>query len=116
MVTDIDALKKAIKLVADAVNDSVKAAADTSSAAKLLEYQNLIPDILSLLPVIGEIPVEASNLSAEDYAALIAEVGADLALPAGKTEEIVKASLKLLSDIVLVVIPDIAAVVAASKV
>lgn len=114
-MTDIVVLKSAIKLVAHAVNDSVKAAADTNTAAKLLEYQNLIPDVLALLPNIGEIPKEAAHLDPEDYAALLAEIAVDLALPVGKTENIVKASIKLLSDVALVFVPDVEALILATK-
>lgn len=113
--TDLTALKKAVKLVADAVSDSIKAAADTSGAAKLIEFQNLVPDILNLIQDIGSVPAEASHLAPEDFATLIAELAADLVLPVGKTEELVKTSLKLLSDIAVVVLPDVAAVIAAAK-
>lgn len=114
-MTDISALKKAIKLVADAVNDTIKASGDSNGTAKLMEYQNLLPDILNLLPVIGEIPKEAEHLDAEAYAALIAELAADLILPIGKTESVVKTSLKLLSDVAVVIVPDVLAVIAATK-
>ncbi len=114
-MTDITVLKNAIKLVAHAVNDSVKAAADATLAAKFVDFQNLIPDVLVLLPNIGEIPKEAAHLDPEDYAALLAEIATDLTLPPGKTEEIVKASIKLLSDVALVMVPDVAALIAAAK-
>lgn len=113
--TDLSALKKAIKLVSDAVNDSIKASKDESGAAKMLEYQNLIPDVLNLLPDIGLIPQEAGHLQPEDFASLLAEVATDLALPVGKAEEVVKASIKLLSDVAVVVVPDVAALIKAIK-
>ncbi len=114
-MTDISALKKVVKLVADAVNDSIKASADADGTAKLMEFQNLIPDILALLPSIDEIPKEIHLLDAESYAALVAELAVDLVLPVGKTENIVKASLKLLGDIVLVIVPDVQAIAEAAK-
>lgn len=115
MATDLTALKAAIKLVADATVDTVKAGSDATSIGKIAEYQNLIPDLMSLVPQIGNIPTEASALQPADYQALIAELAADLNLPAGKVQSIVAASLKLLQDVVTVMVPDVQALLLAVK-
>ena len=113
MSTNLTALQSAIKLVADAAMDSVKAIGDSNTASKMAEYENLIPDLMALVPQIGQIPAEASALQPADYAALIQILATDLALPAGHVEGIITVSLKLLTDIVTVIVPDVQALIAA---
>lgn len=115
MAKDLSALKAAIKLVSDAVNDSVKPASGDSPAAKLVNFQNLIPDILDLLPKIGDIGAEVNGLSPADYGVLLGELAADLAMPNAHVGAIVTASIKLLEDIVQVILPDVQALIAAAQ-
>lgn len=113
MATNLAPLKAAIKLVADGVADGIKAAGEATSAAKLVDFQNLIPDILTLLPQIGDLSV--NGLSSQDYATLLAELATDLAIPNSHIAGIVNASVKLLQDIVVVIVPDVEALVEAIK-
>lgn len=113
MAANLVPLKAAIKLIADAANDAIKAAGDTNPTLKLLDFQNLIPDVLALLPQIGSISL--SGLAPADYTALLTELTTDLALPAGHTAAIINASIKLIEDLIAVIVPDVEALVAASK-
>lgn len=106
-------LQAAIKLVADATADGVKAASDTTSAAKMTEFENLIPDLLVLMPQIGTISV--AGLSTSDYSTLLQNLAADLNLPASHAANVINASMKLLEDLVTVIYPDVQAVIAAVK-
>ena len=55
--TNLKALQDAVKLIVDAVNDSIKVAATGGNPlVALASYQNLIPDLMTLAPEIGEIP------------------------------------------------------------
>ena len=77
MATDISALSAAIKLVVDAVKDGIASGKDSTALGKLIEFQNLIPDIEALLPKVGEIPAEVAALQPADYQALVLAIGAD---------------------------------------
>jgi hypothetical protein len=61
MATNLTAPQTAIKLIADATTDSIKAAGDSTTAAKIAEYE-LLSDVIALIPQIGDIPTEASAL------------------------------------------------------
>ena len=113
MATNLVPLKAAIKLIADAAGDAVKAVGDATPIGKVLEFQNLVPDLLALMPQIGQISL--NGLAPEDYAALLTELATDLALPAGHTAAIVNASIKLLEDVALTLAPDVQALLAAVK-
>ena len=115
MATNLTALQAAIKVVADVVSDSVAAASATSSAAKLADFENLLPDVMALIPQIGDVPSEASALAPADYATLVESLASDLSLPNGKVESIITAAVKLISDIATVIVPDVEAVLAAAK-
>lgn len=110
-MTNLGPLKAAIKLVADAVSDGIKASGDATTPAKLADFQNLIPDVLNLIPQIGQISL--SGLAPADYAALLAELAVDLAIPQAHTAAIVNASIKLLQDVATIIVPDIESVLAA---
>lgn len=112
-MTNLGPLKAAIKLVADAVSDGIKASGDATTPAKLADFQNLIPDVLNLIPQIGQISL--SGLAPADYAALLAELAVDLAIPQAHTAAIVNASIKLLQDVATIIVPDIESVLAPSK-
>src|SRR4029077_20809645 len=81
MDTDLNALKSLIKLLADAALDtSAVVAAGAPPVVAIFTYKNLIPDILSLIPKIGEIPAEAKNLAPSDYVILVTELTKDLSI------------------------------------
>lgn len=116
METDIDALKKLIKLIADATRDSISAVGtDSSVIIKILGYQNLIGDFVDLIPKIGEIPTEIGDLSAADYSALASELAQDLGLSDQHVTAIVTASIKLIGDLATVMLPDMKALITAIK-
>jgi hypothetical protein len=116
MATNLTALQTAIKLIADATTDSIKAAGDSTTAAKIAEYENLLSDVIALIPQIGDIPTEASALAPADYATLVANLATDLALPAGsKLENIVNASVQIISTVATTVVPQVEALIAAVK-
>lgn len=116
MSTNLQALKSAIKTVADAVNDTVAAIKPGQSiVARVANYYNLVADLESLVPQIGDIPAEVSALAAADYLTLTSELVTDLAVSDAKAQAIITASLKLLSDLALTILPDVEALVAATK-
>lgn len=116
MNTNLVALLAAIKCLADAANDTVAALKPGQSAvARLAAYYNLIPDIESLVPQIGLIPAEVAALQPADYVSLTSSLVADLAISDVKAQAIIAASLKLLTDIALTVVPDVQALLSAIK-
>jgi hypothetical protein len=114
MSTNLKPLQDCIKLLADVAVDSVAASKSGGSAAAIVgDFSNVLSDLIVLLPEIGSIP-SVSSLGEADYAALVASLGVDLVLP-GKPGAIVTASLKTLSDIVTIIVPDVQAIVSAAK-
>jgi hypothetical protein len=99
------ALQAAVKLLADAASDVA------SHASGVAGYENLLPDLLGVLPQVGQIGAQIKALEPADYETLLATVASDLSLPTGKTALVVAASMKLLENLAT----DIEAVVAASK-
>lgn len=114
MAKDLSAIKAAIKLVADAANDVAQLQTSDSAAAKIVKFQNLIPDVLALIPQIGNISAEIDGLSPSDYGSLLAELATDLVIPNSKIGGIVTASIKLIEDLVVVILPDVQAIIALS--
>jgi hypothetical protein len=111
MATNLVPLQAAIKLIADAAGDAIKASGDSSTALKAAEFENLIPDVLALLPQIGQISL--AGLAPADYATLLTNLATDLALPASHTAAIINASIKVIEDLVTVVYPDVKVLIAA---
>jgi hypothetical protein len=99
------ALQAAIKLLADAAADVV------DGASGIAGYENLLPDVLTLLPQVNQLNAEIKALQPADYETLITTLATDMNLPAGKTASVISASVKLLTDLAT----DIQAVVAATK-
>lgn len=114
MATDLTALQAAIKLVADVIVDTEKAA--TTPANKFLAYANIIPDIEALIPKIGELPAEVTALAPQDYATLLTTFAADMTLSTAKAQALLASSVKLISDLITYIVPDVQAVIAATKV
>lgn len=116
MTPNQQALKSAIKTVADAVNDSIAAAKPGQSViARVANYYNLVADLENLIPQIGDIPAEISGLQMVDYVALVGELVTDLSVTEDKAKAIITASMKLLSDLATVIYPDVQALIAATK-
>lgn len=116
MTTNLTALKAAIKLVADAAVDTEKViAAGSSPLAALFTYKNLIPDVLALVPQIGDIPTEAKAMVPADYVALVAEFAKDAGLSEASAGTVVNAGIDLLQELVGVVLPKVEALANAVK-
>lgn len=111
---NLKALSQAIKTLADAVKDTMAAIQPGQSIlGRLASYSNLIPDLEALIPQIGDIVGEASALKPEDYVTLVSLLVTDLAVTDEKAKAIIAASLKLLSDLALVIVPDAQSLIAA---
>ena len=116
MPTNLTALTSALALIADAAKDTVLALVPGQSVlSELLDYENLIADLENLVPQIGQIPTEVSQMVPEDYLTLTQTFVTDLAITNEKAQTIIAASLQLLNDLVLKVLPDVEALVAAVK-
>lgn len=116
VTTDVTALTSALNLIADAANDTIAAAtAGTTAAQKVMDFENLLPDLMALIPQIGNIPAEAKALQSADYITLVESFVTRLGVTNTHAEAIIAASLKLLTDIVNVIIPDVQGLVAAIK-
>lgn len=107
MGKDLSALKAAIKLIVDAGKD-------VAAKGSLASYANLLPEVMALLPQLGEIPAEAQGLVAADYLSLVEELVADLAVSDAHAQSVITAALKVLQDVVAMV-PDVEALIAAIK-
>lgn len=115
MATDISALSNVIKLIVDAGKDTVAAIQPNQSViGRFLAYENLIGDLFSVVPSLGEIPAEVAALSVADYAALAAVLAQDIAANNANATAVINAALKVLQDVVAIV-PDVEALVAAVK-
>lgn len=114
-MTNLSALQAAIKLLADLINDSIKAAGDSSIPAKLEDFSNIIPDIMALIPSIGSIPSEAAAMQPADYGALVSSLAADMALPEGKAANMINAGVKIISDLASIIVPDVEAFIVAAN-
>lgn len=111
MGNNIQALNAAIKLVADIANDAL----NTTGVTVINRWANLLPDIMTLLPSISDLPAEAKALQAEDYETLLNSLAGYLNLGSGKAEAVLQASVKLLADLQKVILPDVEALIAATK-
>jgi hypothetical protein len=104
---NLPALLAACKVLADVVNDA-------SSGSSVDGYANILPDLITLLPQIGELDAEAKSLQTSDYETLLSQLAGYLNLGSGKAEAVLQASVKLISDLQPVV-ADVQAIIAAAK-
>lgn len=112
--TNLKALQDAVKLIVDAVNDSIKVAATGGNPlVALASYQNLIPDLMTLAPEIGEIPADVSAMNPSDYVTLVTGLVGQLGLTDAHVGTILGAALGLLQHIVADVLPSTTALIAA---
>ena len=73
MATDLTSLQQVIHLVADLIKDTTAAvAAGKSSWTNVLQYQNLVGDIFTVMPNAGTLPALLKSLTLADVEALIA--------------------------------------------
>lgn len=114
MATNKQALVDAVLMFGDLVKD-IEASQKASGPMKLLAFQSLIPDFMKLLPEIGDIPSEAKQMAYQDYMDLAQQLVARLAIDDKKAQAIISAAIKLANDIALIVIPDVNALIEASK-
>lgn len=108
MATDLSALKAAIKLLVDAGKD-------VQSGASVVSYANLFPDIIALVPSIGDIPAEAKALEPADYVELVGALASDLSVTDAHSAAIISASVALLNVLVMSALPAVEALLAAIK-
>lgn len=116
MTTNLKPLKAVIRLVADAVVDTEKVIeSGMSPLVALFTYKNLVPDIIALVPQIGEIPSAVKALAPDDYVALVTEFAKDLAITDAHAGTIVDAGLDLLHELIGVALPKAQVLAAAIK-
>lgn len=119
MATNLSALKAAINLLADAAVDTAAVVAGgggtLSAFAALLTYKNLVPDVMALVPQIGDIPDETKSLTPADYVALVEELAKDLSLTGARAAAIANAGIYLLQELVIVALPKVEVLAAAVK-
>jgi hypothetical protein len=105
---NVTALQAAIKMLTDAINDTLSAVEPNQNILKeVFDYENLLPDLIALVPQIGQIPSEVSALQPADYASLLQGLVSELNVTNEKAQAIIAASLKVLADIATVVVPDV---------
>jgi hypothetical protein len=107
LTPNVPALLAACKVLADVIND-------VAAGSTVDGYANILPDLITLLPQIGEIGTEAKSLATSDYETLVSQLAGYLNLGTGKAESVLQASIKLLADLQPVVI-DVQALIAAAK-
>lgn len=115
MATNLQALTDAVNLLGDAVKDSIAAASDSNAVSKTLEFENLVPDLFPLISQIGDLSTEMKNLQPADYITLVTQLASRMAIQNVHAEAIVAASIKLLTDLITTVLPDVQALIAAVK-
>ncbi len=105
---DLSALKAAIKLLADAAVDTEKVVASGGNPlVALFTYKNLIPDVVALVPVAGNIPTEGKAMVPADYVVLVTELAKDLGVTDAHAGVIIDSALALLTELVTVVLPQV---------
>lgn len=114
-MADLDALQASINFVADLAKDSLAVQSGQSFLKKAAGYENLLPDLISLISEVKDVPAEAKALQPNDYITLIEGLVERLALPAGHAANVVDASLKLVHDLVETIVPDLEALYSAIK-
>jgi hypothetical protein len=116
MSSNLQALQSAIKLLADAAEDTVEALQPGETALqRLFAYENLGADLMALIPQMSDIPSEASQLAPSDYVTLAQSLVDDLAITNPQAESIIAASLKLLNDLATTILADVDSLVAAIR-
>ena len=104
---NLPALLAALKVVGDVVSDA-------TAGAGVDGYANVLPDLITLLPQIGQISAEVKTLQPADYESLVQQFAGYLNLGTGKAEAVLAAAVKLLADLQPIV-ADVQAIIAATK-
>lgn len=112
-MTDLSALTAALDLLVDAGKDTMSA--QGNALQRITAYENLVPDLMALVPKIGDIPEEAKALKPEDYMSLTKHVVERLAVSDAHAQGVIDASINLLNDLVTYIVPDVTALLAAIK-
>jgi hypothetical protein len=116
MSTDLTALQNLVNLIGDAAKDTVNAVGPGESfLARFSNYENLLPDFVSLASSIGEIPAEVSALQPADYVTLVEGLVSRLEITNAHAELVIQAALKLLTDAVTVIGSDVTALLLAIR-
>lgn len=116
MSTDLKALLSAIKLLADAAKDTKEVlTAGGSPIMAVLTYKNLLGDLMTLVPLLTQIPSEAKALTAPDYLVLVQSLMDDLGVTDAHAKSIIDNSMALFSELVTVVLPKIESLIGAVK-
>jgi hypothetical protein len=110
-VANIKPLEDCVKLLAHLIADSIKASHDKNSIARVMEFSNILGDLVVLIPEMGNISLE--GLSASDITHLASVLGENLG--DAKAAAVSEAAVKCVEDICNVIVPDIQAVIAAVK-
>lgn len=97
MAFDFSALEGAVKLVTDAVNDTTTAFGGDSDA--WTEFGNLVPDLLSLAPKIGDLPRDFKKLNVDEVAKLVGIVGSGIKVESEGAKSVVDGVVTLLHDV-----------------
>jgi hypothetical protein len=94
--TKYPALYALIALVAAAAVDSEQALSSSASLiAKLLGYENLIPEFVALAPQLGAISAEVKAMSPQDIEQAAEALVADLAFSSDKAKAVIAASFSV---------------------
>lgn len=93
-MNDVSALQAALDLLADAAHDYITTTPDASGG--LAQYQNLLPDVLALVPKIGQIPAEVKGITLADGVTLVSALAARVSIPDDHAEKVLTAALEVL--------------------
>lgn len=102
-----------IGLVADAAKDTVAAAQGSGSfLQKLIGYETLVPELIALVPLAGQLTAEAQAMSVVDMEAAAEVLVSDLAFSSAKAMAVIAAALPLAEQLAALVAPSEALVAA----
>lgn len=106
--TNMYAINAVINLLGDAIKDSLEALVPGESfVTKISNYENLLPDLVNMMKVIGQIPSGVSELKPEDYLTLVECLMKRVAISHTHAGDIIEECLTLLKGIETVVYPSL---------
>lgn len=93
------ALTAAVKLLVDGAKDAVAALQPGQNlAGRIADFENLIPDAMTSVQSISDLPAEVAALQPQDYADLATETITDAAFSSAHAQAISQAAVKLIAD------------------
>jgi hypothetical protein len=114
MSDQMKALQALIAVLAAGIKDTEAALQPGESLMqKLMAYGNLAPQVMALIPQIGNISV--AGLQPSDYVTLAESLVTDLAVSNAHAKAILDAAFQLVNDGVKYMLPDVEALIAAIK-